>query len=83
MAFVGSFAGFEPQAGLTTYAATKGFVGRLAESLAYELQGSNLDISCYSPMGITTNMTSQFTKPGLFSEENFNISHSTAVRSHL
>ena len=45
--FVGSSAGFTPCASMTLYSATKGFVQSLTKSIAYEVYGSTLDISCY------------------------------------
>jgi short-subunit dehydrogenase len=60
LAFVGSYAGFGPLPGLTVYSATKGFVAFLAESLAFEVYDSNLDITCYTPMVIESNMTKDF-----------------------
>lgn len=81
---MGSCAGFGPIPGLNMYAATKVFVSYLAESLAYEVYGSNLDISCYAPMGIHSNMTKNFANTdSLLSEDLMNISVTTAVRSHL
>jgi len=81
---IGSYAGFGPLPGLNMYAATKGFVSFFTESLAYEIYGSNLDISTYTPMGIYSNMTKDFAKgDSFFNEDMFNIALTTAVRSHM
>ena len=84
LAFIGSYAGWGPLPGLNMYAATKGFVRYLTESLAYEIYGSNLDISTYTPMGICTPMTKDFAiGDSVFNEDIFNIAVSTAVKSHM
>jgi len=66
LSFTGSYAGFGPLPGLNMYAATKGFVSYLTESMAYEIYGSNLDISCYTPMRISTPMIEDHMEAGTF-----------------
>jgi len=84
LAFVGSYAGFGPLPGLNMYAATKGFVSYLTEGMGYEIYGSNLDISTYTPMGICTPMTKDFAVgDSYFNEDLLNIRVSNAVRSHM
>lgn len=56
LALTGSIAGVAPLPGLTLYSATKGFVQYLVESLAYEVHGSNLDITSYTPMDVDSDM---------------------------
>lgn len=51
---VASLAGILPTPRYAVYSATKAYVMRISEIIAYELKGSNIQISCVCPGGVLT-----------------------------
>ncbi len=54
----------KPRPNFTAYAASKAGVVRMAECLADELSGQNIQVNCFSPGGAYTHMTDEILRAG-------------------